>query len=57
MSKTAPTKAEMPGQGSFVPLDVDGDALPGDWTLRLAAEAGRALRSEPPLSAQIPITR
>ena len=56
MYKLAPTAAEMPAQGSFVALDIDGDALPSDWYLRLADEAGKMLRADIPLSSPIPIT-
>jgi hypothetical protein len=54
--KTAPTPAEMPAQGSFVPLSIDGYALPSDWYLRLAGEGGKMLRGEIPLSPTIPIS-
>lgn len=56
MFKLAPTAAELPAQGSFVPLNVDGYALPSDWYLRLADQAGRMLRGEIPLRSTIPIT-
>jgi hypothetical protein len=55
MFKLAPTSRELPAQGTFVPLDMDGYALPSDWYLRLAGQATKMLRGEIPLSAQIPI--
>jgi hypothetical protein len=55
MFKLAPTPAELPAQGTFVPLNIDGEALPSDWYLRLAGEAGRMLRGEIPLSSARPI--
>ena len=55
MFKLAPTSAEIPAQGSFVPLDIDGYSLPGDWYLQLAREATRMLQGEIPLTAEIPI--
>ncbi len=56
MFKMAPTHATMPTQFPFVALDVDGEALPSDWYLRLANQAGKALRGELALSPQLPIT-
>jgi hypothetical protein len=56
MFKLAPTSAQLPAQGSFVPLNIDGEALPSDWYLRLAGEAGKMLRGELPLSATRPLT-
>lgn len=55
MFKLAPTTAELPAQGAFVPLNIDGQNLPSDWYLRLANEAGRMLRGEIPLQTSIPI--
>lgn len=55
MWKTAPTKAELPAQGAFVPLDIDGYALPGDWYLRLAGEATKALRGQVKVSPKMPL--
>jgi len=55
MLKMAPTKAQLPVEGTFVPLDIDGKALPGDWYLRVAGEATKLLRGEIPLTNQIPI--
>ena len=56
MFKLAPTAAQLPAQGAFVPLDIDGAKLPSDWYLRLANQAGRMLRGEIPLQARPPIT-
>src|ERR1022692_2117864 len=55
MYKLAPTANEIPAQGSFVPLNIDGDSLPSDWYLRLANEASRMLRGDIPLQNTIPI--
>lgn len=54
MFKMAPTLAQTP-QGSFVPLNIDGEALPSDWYLRIAGEGGKMLRGEIPLSSLRPI--
>jgi hypothetical protein len=56
MFKLAPTAAQQPAQGNFVPLNVDGYSLPSDWYLRLANEAGKMLRGESPVQGTIPIT-
>jgi hypothetical protein len=56
MFKMAPTPNELPVQGTFVPLNIDGQNLPNDWYLRLANEAGKMLRGEIPLRSQMPIT-
>jgi hypothetical protein len=56
MFKMAPTPNELPVEGTFVPLNIDGQNLPSDWYLRLANEAGKMLRGETPLRAQMPIT-
>jgi hypothetical protein len=55
MFKLAPTVAQLPTSGTFVPLDADGTHLPSDWYLRLANEAGKMLRRETPVQATIPI--
>ena len=52
----APTLAELPVQGAFVPLNIDGQALPSDWYLRVADEAGKMLRGEIPVQSQLPIS-
>ena len=54
MFKLAPTQAQLP-QGSFVPLNIDGEALPSDWYLRLAGEGAKMLRGEIPLTSTRPI--
>lgn len=56
MYKLAPTAAQLPVQGTFVPLNVDGYNLGSDWYLRLADQAGRMLRGEIPVTTTIPIT-
>lgn len=56
MYKLAPTAAQLPAQGTFVPLNIDGYNLNSDWYLRLADQAGKMLRGEIPLSSRIPIT-
>ena len=55
MFKLAPTAAQLPATGNFVPLDADGKNLPADWYLRLANEAGKMLRGETPVTNTIPI--
>jgi hypothetical protein len=44
-----------PAQGAFVPLNMEGQSLPGEWYLRVAREAARLLRGEPPLQTPLPI--
>ena len=56
MFKMAPTPNELPVQGTFVPLNIDGQNVPSDWYLRLANEAGKMLRGEAPVQSQMPIT-
>src|SRR5207248_11660928 len=56
MLKMAPTSAELPAQGTFVPLNIDGQQLPSDWYLRLADQASGMLRGDIPLQNQIPIS-
>jgi hypothetical protein len=55
MYKLARTANDVPAQGSWVPLDIDGGSLPSDWYLRLANEASRMLRGDIPLQNSIPI--
>jgi hypothetical protein len=55
MFAIAPTAAEQPAQGSFLPLDADGESLPSDWYLRLAGEGTRMLRGALPLTPDRPI--
>ena len=56
MYKCAPNTAQLPAQGKFVPLNVDGYNLSSDWYLRLANQAGKMLRGEIPVTNTIPIT-
>ncbi len=56
MYKLAPTPNELPVQGTWVPLNIDGQVLPSDWYLRLAGEATRMLRGDRPLQSSMPIT-
>ena len=56
MYMLAPTPYELPAQGTWVPLNIDGQALPSDWYLRLAGEATRMLRGDRPLQSSMPIT-
>ena len=54
MYKCAPTAAQLPAQGTFVPLNINSYNLAGDWYLRLADQAGKMLRGEIPLQSQMP---
>jgi hypothetical protein len=56
MYKLAPSAQQLPAQGIFVPLDIDGTTLPSDWYLRVANEAGKMLRGETPVQSTLPIT-
>jgi len=56
MYKLVPTAAQLPAQGTFVPLNADGYKLGSDWYLRLADQAGKMLRGEIPVTGSIPIT-
>jgi hypothetical protein len=56
MFKLSPSAASTPNTGSWVTLDIDGTNLPSDWYLQLASAAGKMLRGETSLSAQIPIS-
>jgi len=53
--KVAATPAQLPAQGTFVPLNIDGQNLPSDWYLRVAGEAARMLRGEIPVQTQLSI--
>jgi hypothetical protein len=55
MMKLAPTPAELPAQGTFVPLNIDGTNLPSDWYLRMAGAASRMLRGDMPLTSVRPV--
>lgn len=50
----AATPAELPTQSSFMPLNIDGQALHKDWYLRVADEAGKMLRGETTLQTRLP---
>ena len=54
MFKLAPTAAELPAQGTFVPLNIDGTNLPSDWYLRLAGAAAKMLRGDSAVTASRP---
>jgi hypothetical protein len=56
MFKMAATPNELPVEGTFVPLNVDGQSLPSDWYLRVADQASRMLRREISLTNALPIT-
>lgn len=55
MFKMMPTQAQLPTEGWFLTLDVDGDAVSSDWYLRLGGAATDMLRRTSPLSSTIPI--
>src|SRR5262249_33227144 len=54
MYKTAATAASQPTGLDLVRLNIDGEAVPDDWYLRLAGEASKMTRHEAPLSAKMP---
>ena len=54
--KTTENSSQTPVIGDFLTLDADGLELPSDWYLRLTGEASKMLRSEIPLTDQIPIS-
>ena len=56
MFKCVPTTAQLPAQGTFVPLNIDGYNLNSDWYLRVANQAGQMLRGQIPITNGIPIT-
>jgi hypothetical protein len=56
MYKMAANSGESPVEGTFVPLNIDGQTLPRDWYLRIAGEASKMLRNEFPLRSTIPIS-
>jgi hypothetical protein len=56
MFKCVPTASQLPAQGTFVPLNIDGYNLGSDWYLRLAEQAGKMLRGEISVTSTIPIT-
>lgn len=56
MFKLVPTTQGLPTSPNFVALDADGYALPSDWYLQLAGEAGRALRGERLACGSLPLS-
>jgi hypothetical protein len=56
MFKMAAHSGELPVEGTFVPLNIDGQNLPRDWYLRVAGEASKMLRNEIPPQTTLPIT-
>ena len=56
MFKIAPSAAEQPAGAQLVSLDIDGQALPSDWYLRVAGAATEVLRGTRALTPGIPIT-
>lgn len=52
--KIAETQRDVPAQGQFLSLDMDGRALPSDWYLRLAGAAGNMLRGSIAKAEAIP---
>jgi hypothetical protein len=56
MYKCVTTASQLPAQGTFVPLNIDGYNLKSDWYLRLADQAGKMLRGEIPVQPVIPIS-
>ncbi|EEF57793.1 glycoside hydrolase family 71/99-like protein [Pedosphaera parvula] len=53
--KLAPTMSTTPAVASMFALDVDGEAIPSDWYLRVGGEITKALRKEVPLNEPLPI--
>lgn len=53
--KVAQTDSELPAEGNYLTLDVDGESLPRDWYLRLCGEAQKMLDGRIPLTSEIPI--
>ncbi|MSU58424.1 MAG: hypothetical protein EXS35_09640 [Pedosphaera sp.] len=52
--KVAANASQLPAQGSFVPLNIDGYTLPNDWYLRLTGAATKMLRGDIPLQSTMP---
>lgn len=54
MFKIAPTKADLPAQGTFLSLDADGLSLPSDFYLRLGGVTTQVVRGARPLTEEMP---
>jgi hypothetical protein len=57
MYKIAASRRDQPAGVDLVSMDADGINLPNDWYLCLAGAATKMLRSEIPLTDQIPLNR
>lgn len=54
--KVAKTEHELPAQGSWLTLDVDGEEeIPRDWYLRLCGHAQKMMLKKADLTATMPI--
>ncbi|KAL7429132.1 hypothetical protein ACHAXH_002286 [Discostella pseudostelligera] len=53
--KVAAKTSDLPVQGKWLPLDIDGQSVPSDWYLRLGGEAQKMFEGTRPLSSVIPI--
>jgi hypothetical protein len=54
MFKLAPSAAQAPSEGTFLPLDADGTALSSDFYLRLGGDGAKMLRGDAALVATVP---
>ncbi len=54
MFKLAPTAAQAPSEGTFLPLDADGTALSSDFYLRLGGDGAKMLRGQAALVTTVP---
>ena len=54
--KGAESASQKPATGTFLSLDADGTAVPGDWYLRLAGEIGNLFRGVYASQPEKPIT-
>lgn len=52
--KVAARHGDAPGQGYWLTLDADGQTLPSDWYLRLAAEITRMFHGQSPATEALP---